>query len=332
MIYDVAIVGSGSSGTAAAISCRKYGLKPIIITNETLKSLDNASCHLQSIHPGVLTLLEELGLLGAIGYSSCAMFEGIVVNGEFNNLGKSNEKWTGHHLQKNKFDKYLLKYLINNDFDVIKGNKITNFNIDDNDLISLQAKGEIIYSKYLIDATGRNRKFGRLMKLRELTLSPSMSCWTGTSENDKNSINQNTTSFNSSEDGWVWTAPGKKNQFTWVKLIVDKKESFINPYFTQRIIDPIKTYNVRWRIFRPIFNKNILLCGDAAGILDPAAGQGILIAITSAMMASQTIAKCIYNNNIKEIALVEYDQWFLSQFEDKVENLKQYYSDLGINF
>jgi flavin-dependent dehydrogenase len=55
--------------------------------------------------------------------------------------------------------------------------------------------------------------------------------------------------------------------------------------------------DVQWRIFRPVCKEGLLLAGDAAAIIDPAAGQGIFNAMTSGIMAAHTVRKCWSTNS-----------------------------------
>jgi flavin-dependent dehydrogenase len=89
--------------------------------------------------------------------------------------------------------------------------------------------------------------------------------------------------------------------------------------------------NMRWRLFRPVCSEGIVLCGDAAGILDPAAGQGIFNALMSGIQAAGTVVKCIADENLAAFHLAQYDDWFVNQFEMKAEQLRKYYLEHDIH-
>ena len=88
---------------------------------------------------------------------------------------------------------------------------------------------------------------------------------------------------------------------------------------------------MRWRLFRPICSEGILLCGDAAGILDPAAGQGIFNALFSGIVAGNIVASCLVDQDVASFHLAYYDNWFMEQFEIKVHQLRQYYLEHRVN-
>ena len=331
MNFDILIIGAGPAGTAAALTCLHAGLSVCVISKPMKESV-NPIRPLQSIHPGVLSLLNQLGLEGIINHSSKATFNGIAVNGEFNRLSTNNEEWYGHHIDRYLFDEYLLKALKGNRIKVIEEE---NFKLDleeSSNLVCINwGEGNQFRANYLIDASGYQRKTKRFLDLKEYVLTAPLHCWTGVSETTPETGNEvMQTSFIPQQNGWVWVAPESKNRFTWTKLVVNKKEAFSSPFPNTKTISKIATHNVRWRVFRPVCKQKILLCGDAAGILDPAAGQGILNAFMSGIMVANCVKACVVQPHLEAYHFMQYDQWFIGQFEEKVIALKKYYKELNI--
>jgi flavin-dependent dehydrogenase len=93
----------------------------------------------------------------------------------------------------------------------------------------------------------------------------------------------------------------------------------------------IKKANMRWRLFRPVCREGVILCGDAAGVLDPAAGQGILNSLCSGIKAAQGVIACLETPEYENIILAQYDDWFYEQYASKVESLSEYYRKHGID-
>lgn len=58
---------------------------------------------------------------------------------------------------------------------------------------------------------------------------------------------------------------------------------------------------------RKLSDDHILLCGDAASLIDPFSGEGISNAMYSGMIAAQIAEKCLQQNNFKSTVLAEYD-------------------------
>lgn len=333
MKCDVLVVGSGSAGIAAAITCYEAGLNVAIVT----KFKTNEASFLQpleSIHPGVISLLKSMELDGAIEYASKGTYKQIFVEGNCNPLGPKNFEWDGHHIDKLKYNTFLLSSVCNKKITIIEDEVVGLSNDPLKGTVKIKSKkGYTIDSDYIIDATGASRKIGRLLKLKEVFLSCPLYATTGISEYGKKAqFGSLITEFRPNLNGWTWIAPESDYRFTWTRLATDRKDVLCDPFPNAYLISKIYSSNVRWRLFRPICQYNILLCGDAAGILDPAAGQGILNALWSGIMAGNTIISCFQKPLTKNYLFAMYDQWFVTQFENKIFALSEYYTKVGINF
>ena len=333
MKYDVIIVGTGPGGVAAALSCYNAGLKVLVIT-KTGKKEEDKTFPTQSIHPGIISLLEKINLEQVVEHASIANYDGTIVNGTFNPLSPEQEHWEGWHINRIKFDNCLLDGLYDKNIRVVTDEiKKIEFVESDQSLNITTKIRKKIETKLLIDASGHKRKMGRMLSLKEVFLSPPLTAWTGVSEFNGKTNHQNCNpSFVSEEWGWLWVAPESNTLFTWTKLIVNKKKPFNNPFPNSKLVSEIYPNNVRWRVFRPVCHKNVLLCGDAAGILDPAAGQGILMALWAGMMAGSTVIAAIQKPTLVNYFFTQYDQWFINQYEDKISKLRKYYSEMNIKF
>jgi len=90
--------------------------------------------------------------------------------------------------------------------------------------------------------------------------------------------------------------------------------------------------NMRWRSYKTVAMEGIIICGDAASIIDPAAGQGILTAIYSGIKAAETAANCIKNPEKEPEYLVNYSTWFTNEATKKIEQVKEFYSKKFVAF
>ena len=66
-------------------------------------------------------------------------------------------------------------------------------------------------------------------------------------------------------------------------------------------------------------------------MIDPAAGQGMLTALVSAGMAVKTIHACVRQPAYESLFLAQYDDWFISDYQEKMNRLKQFYAERGIS-
>ena len=339
-LTDVIIIGSGPAGCAAAATCAKAGLKVLILTDADgkNKSENSSPVPLESIHPGVSSLLKQLGLEGAEQVATHAMYTGIYAGKTFTSLGEdSSGTWKGMHINREIFNSQLLHRMQNsggNGISVISNVIVENLIQEKNNVIGIKTGSTEFYTKYIIDASGKKAIAGKKLNFKRRFFSPPLACWTGVSEyNETFPFDTGAAHFISGKDGWTWLAPQPPQYCAWTRLSVVKEKSLLPPDELKEysIAGKIQFANMRWRLFRPVCSEGVILCGDAAGILDPAAGQGIFNALLSGITAANTIVKCIREPDLAGFHLAYYDNWFVEQFENKVLQLRKYYEEHGIN-
>ncbi|MEO7308280.1 MAG: NAD(P)/FAD-dependent oxidoreductase [Ferruginibacter sp.] len=330
MHFDVIIIGSGPAGCAAAISCRQYGLRTLMITGRNKNADEDGPS--ESIHPGVLSILTQLNAANCVAAASQGLYEGVCIHDQFNPLGEDEHgAWKGHHINRKIFDAAFLQVAVEQEVTVLEDEAVADI-ITTGDRISgiKTNSGSVFSCSYLIDASGHKRIAGKKLKFKESFYSPPLAVWTGVSKNIPASsflFEKSCTRFIPHSKGWTWLAPESAGRCTWTRLELKGKQEFLPPQeLNEYPATKIKTTNRRWRLFRPVCKEAVLLCGDAAGIIDPASGQGILNAIVSAGMAAKTVKACMDNPGFEAIYLAGYDEWFINDYEDKVNRLKHFYS------
>ncbi len=340
MDVDVVIIGAGPAGCAAAITCHKAGLQTLIIGKEdtTDNFLTGILQPSESIHPGVATLLSRLDAADCIGKASMGVYEGVQTGHHFSPLGSNADgsPWLGTHINRNIFDAALLQTAVQAGVAIIRNDSVVDFMQEQGWITGVRTySGNEIKSKYVIDASGRKRIGGKKINLKEVFYSPPLFAWSGVTEipDPGHAVFGNQfTKFIPAATGWTWLAPEPPHRCTWTRLAVKGRQSLEPPdEFNQfSMTGKVKTANCRWRIFRPFCKEGIILCGDAATILDPAAGQGVLTALLSGMEAAKTVISCLLNPDDEPSYLLHYDNWLLQLYTDKVEKLKSYYIENGI--
>lgn len=332
----IIIIGSGPAGCAAAITCAQAGMNTILITNNKITTDASA---LESIHPGVSSLLEKINASDAVLTSSRGMYDGIQTGNKYVVLGADeNGTWKGNHIDRAVFDAQLLNNAARQGVSIINNETVRELIIENNWVTGVKiSSGEIIHSAYVIDASGHKRFAGKKLKFKEKFFSPPFVLWTGVStgitDTNKFFTKESTTQFIPEKNGWTWLAPQTPDRCTWTRLAKKGMQDLQPPkeLIAYPIAGKIKVANMRWRVFRPLCKEGLVLCGDAAGILDPAAGQGILNALWSGIKAGQTVVDCLQNPDEENLYLTKYDDWFLQQYLQKAEQLKNYYSEHAID-
>jgi flavin-dependent dehydrogenase len=338
-ITDVIVIGSGPAGCAAASSCVRAGLSVLIVTDasEQIKIAASTPVPLESIHPGVSSLLEKIGIAGAELDSSLAKYSGINAGNTYTPLGKDeNGIWEGMHIRRDIFNAQLVHRVLDLGVSVMFNEKVESFILDNagSNVIGIKTRSTDLHAKYIIDASGKKGIAGIKLNFKRKFYSPPLACWTGVSSIDETfSFDPYAAHFIPGKSGWSWLAPQPPNYYAWTRLSTTGEKSLLPPdelkdYST---IGKINFANMRWRLFRPLCTEGVVLCGDAAGILDPAAGQGIFNALMSGIQAGNTVIKCIKEPDLASFQLAYYDDWFVQQFETKTNQLRKYYEDNGIN-
>jgi flavin-dependent dehydrogenase len=326
---ELIVYGTGPAGVASAITAASFGISTTLIKVPRRIEISNDE-PLQSVHPGLATLLKGIGCEKAIDFAQRSRYDGIWSAGIFSPLSTvDGETWYGSHISRCAFDEYLLFCARRWPIQIIE-DKITGFSQESSGVsISFQGRKDLECS-YLIDASGRNRALGRMLNLKEEFFSPQITVWSGRVSGLENLFFEKyQTNFTPNLHGWTWLAPEPPEHCTWTRLSLTNQGNNIMPEELKNFgggSGAIQTANMRWRMYHNLVINRVILTGDAAGNLDPGAGQGILNACYSGIMAGKALS---YQN---PAALEEYEHWFSDLFRQKVNRLKEYYLNLGIIF
>ncbi len=329
--FDVIVIGGGPAGVAAALTCSQKGLKTCIIS-----SIKGHSS-IESVHAGIDGLLLKLGLTNCLFHAQVGCYDAIrtiKINQEMSSpLDHSNN---GYHIDRKIFNDLLLLKAHQARITILKNCKVQELIFEDKFIVGVQlASGERMISKYVIDGSGFNCVGGKIMDLRKVFYSAPLVTWTGISKGSKNHTlkqQENICEFYPQKSGWTWIASLGNYTFAWTQLSKRGKQSFNAPeifknWHTENITAKM---NTRWSIFETLAIPGIILCGDAAGNVDPSAGHGLINALYSGIKAGETAVNSIVDPENETVFLTNYDQWFRNLFLSKVDKLQNAYTHLGI--
>lgn len=327
--YDVIIIGSGVSGTASAIRCLNAGLSCLMITGN-VDWLDSSfqTTPTESVHPGVETILRMLSRANLLT-SCCRGRYSSILNVEGKNVLAENEIWRGYHLDKPLFVKSLITAAILIGLDLKTDDMVVGILKESDSLYKLRTtSGNRLLGRRVIDASGRRQIAGKLLHLKKSFYSPSLLCYTGLIGNINEEIfDQLQTSFTKKNDKWIWLAPEENYCCTWTTLSLQTQRDYGIPKelsdFTS--IAAPRVRNIRWRLYDSLIHEGIVLTGDAAGILDPSSGQGILSALMSALMAADCVIDYFNSKKDNNLVFKRYDEWFRHFYLAKAKMLQSYY-------
>lgn len=333
---EVIVIGSGPAGCAAAAICHNAGLKVLMITQAT-KPVEVAPLSpgpLESIHPGVSSLLEKIGAQGVEHLAARATYNGINANGNYTSLGgDENGNWQGLHIDRQVFNAQLLRKTMDHEVPIHFNETVEEFITNQERITGIKTNSGELYATYIIDASGKKSIAGKKLNLNRKFFSPPLLCWTGISGGITSyPFDPHTAYFIPGLDEWTWLAPQPPDRCSWTRLSMKGEKSLSTPDVLKDypVIGEVLADNMRWRMYQPMCREGIVLCGDAAGILDPAAGQGIFNALGSGIMAANAVVSCLQQPDYEAFHLAHYNQWYVEHFESKVSQLREYYIAQGL--
>lgn len=324
----IIVIGGGPAGLATAIRCRSAGIVTVVVRPHPVEAGLQPS---ETLHPGIERLLAELGVPHALAECSRGTYRGIWADGTFHRLGDDEGGgWIGRHVDRRQFDTVLLARARDVGVEVIDA-EVESLLADGARVVGTRASnGSDLVGSLVVDATGERRFAARAFDHEPSFFSPPLLVRTGLV--DDLPLATRDPIFTSDEDGWTWIAPESSGRCTWTRL--DRRGTARSLPDVLRgakhLREPLAA-NMRWRLHEPVFMNGVIMVGDAAGILDPAAGQGVLFAVWSAVMAAQAIDRAVQSPLHATAALQEYDAWFRAHYERRAATLARHYSTLGIH-
>jgi geranylgeranyl reductase family protein len=288
---DVLIVGGGISGSTLGYRLQKQGLKTVIVDKKTFPR--------DKLCGGLLTQ-KSVDLIAKIYKdndfpieckTNCVdlyLIDNLLSSVETNN--------TFYSVNRIDFDFWLInKYLLSG------GNVITGKPQKKNDDNTVElTNGTTIRYKILVGADGSNSWVRKYIDPSYQVDAVCMETYT-----ESKSLKSNTISifFSAVPTGYGWIIP--KKDFLCIgiggkiKNNTDIKKKFRNYCQQLRIDEQAQAKGALLPFGHYVKNPvkdNILLVGDAAGLVDPITGEGIYFALLSSQYASDAITKSLKNS------------------------------------
>ena len=300
--FDVAIVGGGPAGTAAALTLLRYSkLRPVVIERSSYEEWRVG----ETLAPGVLPLLDYLGASGIVDAelraygTSAAWGSSDVVSRAFLFTG-AGDAW---HIDRRRFDAALANLVRERG-----GTLLTNATVERADgRWNLQlSDGSTIAAPFVIDASGRHAAFARRQGAQaEIVdhLTGLVGTFDGEDDGDASTL------VESFADGWWYSArlPDGKlvaalmtdadvvrnahlhERDAWHTALAQTHASRARVARRRLTHDPF-VCPAHSQIARPAAGDGWLSAGDAALSFDPLSSMGIGYAIASGIQAARVAA------------------------------------------
>lgn len=305
MNYDVVIVGAGPGGVAAAHNLINNNISCILIDKQ--KFPRNKLCA-GGITYKAFELIKSLKLHNEFNIENSIVSEGASLHLEYEHITDIKAKGLTYLVDRFEFDDYLVEEYKKKGGTFLEGIGVRKIDTKRN-VITLSNDEEINF-KYVIGADGA---VGITRKLVDENFNSNGFCMQVEIDKDKFNYEGNYMSlyYGIIPQGYGWIFP-KQDSFTvgfggnYDKNIDYHKEfeEFLNNLGIECHRSEFKGAMLPFGkyIKTPINKeKNLLLVGDAAGLVDPFTGEGIYFAMLSGIKASKVIINGLKINDKSEL-------------------------------
>ncbi|MBV4420453.1 geranylgeranyl reductase family protein [Clostridium tyrobutyricum] len=300
--FDVVIIGGGPSGSSLGYMLITSGVSVCIIEKETFPRF--------KLCGGLLTektveLIEDIYNEPFQNFKQ--KISDVAVYMDSSKIIDTDTKSTFALVERMDFDKYLIDKYKKSGGTLMEKSYI--HKIDINKQIIETNNGEKINFKMLVGADGANSWTRKLINSK---YRPNGFCIESTFQNTrlKNKINL---FFNLNNSGYTWIFPKGNSCTVGVgepldrnQNIVERFDEFISDNVPYSLSSKRGAFISYGKYVKTPAKNNILLLGDAAGLVDPITGEGIYFALKSAQLAKDSIM-CTKHNNYMDTDII-YNQ------------------------
>lgn len=311
---EVIVVGAGTAGSVAAIEAAKNGFDTLLIEKEPLPRYKLCG---GAISKKTISLLERRGIA----------IKDDVVEQRVNQVKITTPRVTRSIADKetiavltyrNKFDYFLTSIVRDEGAEILEGTRVKDITIHKDHCKIKTNKGEF-ETGYIIGADGVNSIVGRKSGLSKRLPSDQVIVTAEVEvpvENIEEVVNPHSMEFHFGimPFGYAWVFPKKHALTIGVGNLMselrgvsvrDKLYEFAMHFPLEDNLPKPKSHLIPIGGFqRSMANERVMLCGDAAGLVDMTAGEGIYYAIHSSVLAVEAL-KNVYEGKESSVKVYE---------------------------
>jgi flavin-dependent dehydrogenase len=345
--WDVAVLGGGPAGCAAALALRRKGIDRVCVVDPGHHRVSAVG---ETLPPDVRLVLDELGLwFGFIGEAheaclgSCSSWGSDALGYNDFILSPHGNGW---HLDRQRFDAFLSRSTDSCGAMAISGARFVDCECDRHDGFRLRLRARddaesLITARFVVDATGSRSAFARRAGARRNFLDSLTFIYGFFDKTANHSVSQ-LTMLEAVEAGW-WYAAGVPGQRVAVAFATDagvarrdmlfREQRWLARLLRTRHIAPSlggcrflgNSLVIRAApsfLLDPPAGAGWLAVGDAAATYDPLSSQGIHNALEDGIAAANTIAAAITNDTK---ATGNYAEALAARFTEYQTNRNYFY-------
>lgn len=311
MDYDVAVIGAGPAGAAAARNVALKGLSVVIIEKQAVPRTKPCAglVSKKALQELDFELPEEL---------TAQKIKGVkMVDREFNEFTEKTSRVIGRTVKRSEFDAYLTLKAREAGAELKDSTQLLNFKEEDEQIILDTSQGQIT-ARFLIGADGVYSRTAKISAIRKkwrrwdlgFTLYMDLPLEGPVESIDPEVAELHCVSYPFSL-GWLFHHENYLNIGIGTSKLVDKKSIPVFHAWLDRLCRekklPLKDYKTQGYYLpaggfkRTITRGKVYLAGDAAGFVDSFSGEGIYFALKSGRYIAEEIATGLEENRIEQI-------------------------------
>jgi flavin-dependent dehydrogenase len=330
LAFDVAIVGAGPAGCAAAIWAAACGLRTVLLEARAFPRERPG----ETLHPGVEPLFRQLGvdekILSANFYRHSGQW--VAWNGkpEFQEFGKSQSgPWLGFQVPGAVVDAILLRRAEALGVTVLQPRRAVAPLLSEGRVVGVRTDSAEVRARYTIDGSGRRHWLPSQAGLLTVRHSPRLIATYGYSRGECR-LPGNCPMLTATRQGWTWVAPIRPDLYAWTRLdFSGELKRAPEQLAGLEACGPFRGADVTWRIVNECAGPGYFLCGDAASVIDPAASHGVLRALMSGILAADLILRISDGRTAESQAIRTFQHWTCAWHAKDVQRLAALYAALS---
>jgi len=333
---DVAIVGGGPAGAAAALALARWNYSTVVIERSRYESIRVG----ETLPPAVRPLLAGLGVWERFLAVEHAPAFGVRSAWGRRRLRDNdfifNPYGSGWHVDRARFDRMLADCAEEHGSTVYRGARVLSVEQAADGVWMIEIAGSVrrrLRTRFLVDATGRTSCIARAQGATRVSFDCLIGIFWFFKSRATDARPGGVTRIEAAEEGWWYSAvlPDSRRVMAYM-TDADLRRNAVGWQQALRRRSGLKRYVLEsGPHVRPadtsrldkVIDRNWLAIGDAAMAFDPLSGQGVLKALESALSA----ARCIHDYfGGRESALQDYAVGVSTDFERYLHMRTAFYS------